>query len=217
MDKLLGFPIGGGTQAPNNDSIVTLGEAGGYIIVKFDPPIKNSLIGNGFDFIVYGNSFWLGNNPETPYMEPAFVEVKSTHDDTWYLLAPEENREIIKRVSIKYNRKDYPEDQWPAGSQESITLQTWKSSNYQDKTGFSEVSPTLKKPDSVDNITFYANQDIRGGGDPFKLEWAVDQDFQSVELEEISYIKITTGVFISKDSQSSSEIDSIIRINHENP
>lgn len=216
MDKILDFPIGGGTIAPNNDSIITLGEAGGYVVVKFEQPILNSEIGNAYDFIIYGNVFWLGNDPLKPNMEPGFVEVKMEQDDTWYLLVPEANRVTTNKVNLTYNKSEYPENQWPEGADDSFILSSWVSTNYIDKEGFCEISPTLIKPDNQDNITFYANSDIRGGGDPFKIEWAVNSNFESVELEEISYIKITTGVYTDGDFASETEIDSIIRINYEN-
>ena len=213
--KILDFPIGGGTIAPNNDSIITLGEAGGYVVVKFDPPIRNSEIGNAYDFIIYGNVFWLGNDPLKPNMEPGFVEVKREQDETWYLLLPKANKVTTNKVYLTYIKNEYPENQWPYGAETSFTLSSWVSTNYMDKEGFCEISPTLIRPDNQDNITFYANRDIRGGGDPFKLEWAVDSNFEPVELEEISYIKITTGVYTDGDFSSATEIDSIIRINYD--
>lgn len=213
--KVLDFPIGGGTTAPNNDSIITLGEAGGYIVVKFDPPIANSTIGNAYDFIVYGNTFWIGNDSNSPNMEPGFVEVKSNLDDEWNLLLPEESRSNTTKHKITYSKASYNETQWPTEASESITLSSWKSDEYTNKGGYCEISPTLKKPDNQNAVTFYANPDIRGGGDPFKLEWAVDSHFNPVVLTEISYIKITTGIYNNGDLKSATEVDAIIRINYE--
>ena len=221
IHKLLGFPKGGGTYGADNSSIVTLGGAGGYIVVKFDPPILN--IPNYYDFIVFGNAIWMGGNPETPNMEPGFVEVKESNSNEWYLLLPEENRAHTQRTSVTYKFD---------GEQPDLVLQTWESTNnYLNKIGYTEVTPTLKKPGNIANKDFYTIPDTpgdlsidekSGGGDAFKLEWAVDENLNPVILDKITYIKITTGVY--RDGgytfggikyNSETEVDSIIRVKDE--
>ncbi len=91
--KLLGPPEGGGIYGADNSSVVSLGMAGGYVIYEFDPPIANhpDNIG-GYDFIVYGNSFWSGGAPSSPTWEPGVIHVMQDENqdgeinDTWYLI-----------------------------------------------------------------------------------------------------------------------------------
>lgn len=90
--KLLGPPSGGGTYAPDNDSLVSLGMAGGYVVLEFDPPLEN--YADAADFIVYGNAYFKGGNAEQVWQEPGTVWVMADAngnglpDDAWYLLAP---------------------------------------------------------------------------------------------------------------------------------
>lgn len=53
--------------------VVSLGD-GGWAILSFDPPICD---GPGYDFVVFENGFIFNNNPETAFLELAFVEVSS--------------------------------------------------------------------------------------------------------------------------------------------
>ncbi len=212
LDKLLGFPKGGGIYGADNSSIITLGGSGGYIVVKFDPPIEN--LPDYYDFIVFGNTIWLNADPEFPNKEPGFVEVKQSLEDEWSLLIPEENRLSIIKRTIKYY---------------SDTLYTWESTNdYISNIGYTEITPTLKKPETINNEDFYTVPDRpgdlkidegSGGGDAFKLEWAVDKNLHPVILDQISYVKITTGVYTNGGYTyagdyypSETEVDSIIRV-----
>lgn len=93
--RALGAPIGGGTYAPNNSKLVTLGGFGGSITLAFDSPVLDQPMNkrnvHGLDFIVYGNPFWVGGNPNRRFLEPATVEISvdvnhnGLADDPWYL------------------------------------------------------------------------------------------------------------------------------------
>ena len=74
--KALGAPAGGGTSTPNNNSIVTLGEQGGSITLKFNTPVQDDPLNPmGLDCIVYSNAFWVAGGPQTRWQEPALIEI----------------------------------------------------------------------------------------------------------------------------------------------
>ncbi len=112
-DKLLDFPDGGGTVTPDIGSLVSLGMAGGYVTLEFDPPLEN--YENAADFIVYGNAYYSGGSTKV-WQEPGTVwvmadsNVNGQPDDTWYLLAP------------KY--KDAAGDDWTTLVDSSTVLST---------------------------------------------------------------------------------------------
>ena len=59
-EKALGAPIGGGTSAPNNGSLHSIGAPatapGSFITLGFDTPVTDDPLNPmGLDFIVYGN------------------------------------------------------------------------------------------------------------------------------------------------------------------
>lgn len=91
--RALGPPSGGGTSAPNNGSIVSLGGFGGYIILGFDHTIVNDPLNPfGMDAIVFGNAYWVGGNPNRRWAECATIEISVDEndnglaDDSWYLI-----------------------------------------------------------------------------------------------------------------------------------
>ncbi len=90
IQKVLGFPSGGGLYSADNSSVASLGMAGGSVVFEFDPPIENHPENlGGYEFIVYGNTFLSGGKPN---MEPGVIRVMADEndngeaDDTWYLI-----------------------------------------------------------------------------------------------------------------------------------
>lgn len=89
--KLLDYPDGGGSLAPNNDSLVSLGMAGGWVVLEFDPPLADR---PGADFIVFGNAYYQGGDRSRVWQEPGTVWVSRDEngngaaDDAWHLLLP---------------------------------------------------------------------------------------------------------------------------------
>jgi len=91
--QALGPPIGGGTVAPDNSSVVTLGGFGGSVILAFDHTVlddpRNRL---GLDFIVYSNAFWVGGDPTRRGAEPAIIEISrdvngdGLANDPWFVI-----------------------------------------------------------------------------------------------------------------------------------
>jgi len=91
--RALGPPVAGGTIAPDNTSLVTLGGFGGAITLAFDHTVlddpHNTL---GLDFIVFGNAFWSGGNPNSSFAEPGTIEISldtnndGVANDPWFLI-----------------------------------------------------------------------------------------------------------------------------------
>lgn len=89
----LGPPQGGGTYAPNNGSIVTLGGFGGTIVLAFDHRVDDDpRNAYGMDAIVYGNATWISRNPQRHWAECVTIEISldangnRQADDLWYLI-----------------------------------------------------------------------------------------------------------------------------------
>ncbi len=136
-EKLLGPPVGGGSNAADNSSIVTLGMAGGSVTVKFDPPIVNHAdnIG-GYDFIVFGNTFFQGADPESPWQEPGTIWVMKDEnengkpDDRWYLISGSHITASDSAETVVYDDADpakpppdeYKSSWWPDGESSPLTV-----------------------------------------------------------------------------------------------
>ncbi|MEM8834798.1 MAG: hypothetical protein AAGD00_03155 [Planctomycetota bacterium] len=91
--RALGAPVGGGTISADNTSIVTLGGFGGSITLAFDEPVFDDPCNPfGLDAIVFGNAFWVLENPQRRFAEAATIEISRDDnangiaDDAWYLI-----------------------------------------------------------------------------------------------------------------------------------
>lgn len=89
--KALGAPVGGGTSAPDNSKVVTLGGFGGSITLKFDHTIRHDPCNAfGVDAIVFGNAFWVGQNPARRWAEAAVIEIAKDVNGApgpWFVIA----------------------------------------------------------------------------------------------------------------------------------
>ena len=91
--RALGAPIGGGTLNPDQSKLVTLGGHGGSITLGFNGTVRDDPSNPfGLDCIVFGNSFYLGGNPNVRFAEAAIIEISRDDngngmpDDAWYLI-----------------------------------------------------------------------------------------------------------------------------------
>mgnify|MGYP003700589145 CR=1 FL=1 len=89
----LGPPMGGGTLAPDNSRVLSLGGFGGSVTLGFDQPVENDPANPmGLDFIVFSNASWAGGNPNVRWAEAAIIEIavdaneNGVADDPWYLI-----------------------------------------------------------------------------------------------------------------------------------
>ena len=92
--KALGRPWGGGFSEPNNSSLVSLGGFGGSIVLSFDHTVLDDPANPfGIDAIVFGNGFWVSDNPNRKWAECGVIEISrdansnSLADDPWYLIS----------------------------------------------------------------------------------------------------------------------------------
>jgi len=121
-ELLLEKPVGAGTATAGNTSIVSPGMAGGYVVVKFEPPVADhpDNIG-GYDFIVFGNSIWPGGSPDSAWQEPGTIWVmkdkngNDSPDDTWYLIPGSHLPDTSVPETLNYVDTDYETSWWPAG------------------------------------------------------------------------------------------------------
>ncbi len=89
----LGPPLGSGTAAPNNESVVSLGGFGGSITLGFDQTVMDHPHNPfGLDAIVFGNAFYPGGDPARRFAEAGIIEISrdvngnGLPDDPWYVI-----------------------------------------------------------------------------------------------------------------------------------
>lgn len=237
INKLYGAPVSGAHD------IVSLGSGGGYVIVRFDPPILNHPDNiNSYDFIIFGNAFFTGANER--WQEPAYVEVMKDENgdgitnETWYLLKGSDTTPgsfisvTNNRTNLNYKPADkdhYPSTDYYPLYPDQITFiifpfppeKTGQTS--ENIRGYADVTPTLDNP-GVPDETFYTVPDTpgdypiddgSGGGDAFKIEWAVDRNTGApVVLDQIDFIKIisTATNTLELVGEVSADIDAVARV-----
>ncbi len=201
-------------QLVNNAGMLGLGSFGGYVIVGFDHPIVN--VKGEYDFKALGNAFANG-------AEPGIVMVCQDlnkngipdDDEPWYELAGSDynHPETIKNYEITYYRPN-PDGQKSAirwtdnqGNEGDIKHLGGQSTMY--PLWIAEDTLTFKgtklRNSVVENNGFFTLPafdwgyvDNHSNSDPiekigFKIDWAVDADGNSVDLDYINFIKIHTA------------------------
>ncbi len=180
---------GGG---PSNASVVSLGGFGGYIILGFDHHIENDPLNpGGWDFIVFGNAFYIDGDENIHCQEPGYVEVavdsnvNGLADDTFYLIPgiPNPGTPASFPISDDYwgqwgvDHRDYPTE------------------------GYADVTPTLGEsygsalvPDDPRAVGITPGS---RGGDAFDIANAIDASGNLANLSRIDFVKITTAIDIS--------------------
>ncbi|MCS6776213.1 MAG: hypothetical protein RMJ43_09520 [Chloroherpetonaceae bacterium] len=172
---------------PDNSSIVSIGN-GGYLVLGFDAPIRRQYYRrDGFDFIVFGNAFYVGGNIHLRFQEPGFVEVGLDlnrngydPDDPFYLLRGSPNP-----TSLPFQ-----------GIDDRIHM-TW---------GYADVTPTngAGNPFLPDDPFTSGITPGSAGGDAFSLSWAVDASGNPVVLDYADFIRIRPA------GNWSTEIDAVV-------
>ena len=179
--KTLGEPVGGGTYAPNNSSLHSIGrpaaDPGSYIILKFNTPVTDDQDNPmGLDCIVFGNSFWTGGDPYRKWVEPGIIEISEDvndngiADDPWYVIPGSRN------LDAGILPEGIPNPTQPLAG--NVLNPNTDDTEYD--WGYCELTPTIQKyldnymrPDDpfVVGIT-----ERSGGGDAFDIQWAVPVD-----------------------------------------
>ncbi len=122
-NAVLGPPeTAGGTQTPDNGSVLSLGGFGGSVVLRFDHTVIDDP-GNylGLDFIVFGNAYWASNDPQRRWGEPAHVEIMrdldsnglpgTTPGERWYLIPGSRGLAVGVRRSVTWD--DLPDATYP--------------------------------------------------------------------------------------------------------
>lgn len=195
---------------PNYDNLITTIEDGDYIIVEFDHKIADDA-GNpyGIDFLVFGNSAFLGNG----YVEP------DTDMDTYFLQSPASL--IAEPVLISVSQiPDANDDEWfsffngPYGDTAFPTNAfAWDSNSGAwgaELDWLRPVDPNLLSDfDGLSAADAIALYDGSAGGTGFDLKWLDPNDYVLLAVDPnsgkrwIKYIKVE---FLSGSSYTG-EID----------
>ena len=184
--------------------LVSLGRYGGSITFSFKKSVLN--ISNSNDFKIYGNAF---NNSA----EPGIVEVSVDEngngkaDDKWFELAGSEySKDVtLKSYNITYyrptNRSDSIKYKDSKGNVGYVTAYYpfWKG----DSIAFAGtlLAPTAIKNNETGFWTLYSlpwgyadNKPNTSDLSDFDLDWAVDSTGNKVNLPEVNFIRVYTGV-----------------------
>lgn len=181
--------------ANNNGSMISLGGWGGYVIFGFDHMVVN--VKDEYDFIVLGNAFE-GN------AEPGIVMVSydknenGLPDDDWFELAGSEygNKSTYFNVDSTYKREAdtiknpfhkqpyYP--QWLKEDKYTLTGNRLPNNGHKNEQG-----TWILNAFSYGYADNYANNDDRA---KLKIDWAVDNKGQHVQLEGIHFVKVYNGM-----------------------
>ncbi len=201
-------------QLVNNAGMLGLGSFGGYVIVGFDHPIVN--VKGEYDFKALGNAFANG-------AEPGIVMVCQDlnkngipdDDEPWYELAGSDynHPKTIKNYEITYYRPN-PDGQKSAirwtdnqGNEGEVKHLGGQGTMYplwiaEDTLAFKGTKLRNTVIENNGYFTLPAFEwgyvDNHSNSDPiekngFKIDWAVDADGNSVDLEYIDFIKIHTA------------------------
>ena len=196
--------------------MISLGGFGGYVVFGFDHTIVNR---EGNDFIVLGNALATWAEPGV-IMVSYDANGNGLPDDEWYEIAGSEYNKsaTIKNYEITYYKPEsepanpnepnyirWTDNQGQSGylSKNQYHTQTyyplWKGDSYTLKGTFMET----KVYDQSGNGTYWvnpaydwgyadnwANTDTRAQID---IDWAVDTNGISVQLEGIDFVKVYTG------------------------
>ena len=174
----LGPPSTNSTPSvPDNSGIVTIGP-GGFLILAFDSPLRpDPTRSSGYDFIVFGNAFYVGGDVHVRYQKPALVEVGVDRNgngydasDPFYVLQGSPN----------------PMSGYPFKGIDDRLVTTW---------GYANVTPTNGAGDPQTPTDPFASGIANGsaGGDAFRLSWAVDSLGRPVPLDHIDFVRIRTA------------------------
>lgn len=205
----------------NDNSWVSLGGFGGYIIVGFDHSIDNT---GGYDFAILGNSF-------SGSSEPGIVWVMQDENgdglpnDTWYELRGSEtnNDSTIQNYAVTYYRPNSPQlpVKWTdnlGNSGQIDYLKAYHSQDYYYPAWIVDDSYTLYgtclAPNNYDksgNGTYWVQQEYDWGyadnfsptdrinpntpmANYFKISNAVDSVGNFISLKYIDFVKVQTAV-----------------------
>lgn len=200
------------------ESYVSLGAYGGYIVVGFDHSIFND---GGYDISVKGNSFDGSSEPGI-VMVMKDENANGLPDDTWYELkgSDYDSTSTIKNYSIEYYRPSAPAmpvtwkdsqsesgqvDYLAAFHKQDYYYPAWIESNTLKLTGTRLKSKSYDKSGTGTywvNPSFgwgyadnYSTEDrLSDGSNLFRISDAVTADGKPADLQYIDFVKVYTAV-----------------------
>ena len=209
----------------NRSSNISLGAWGGYVTFHFDHPIVN--VKGDYDFYIHANAL-------DTWSEPGIVMV-SEDGEKWYELAGSADEDSIGSViydyEITYERTgDLKDVKWTDNKGETGYVYrnnfhaqeyfpqwltspiTFKGTRLPDNVYNSNANDPNLPENWIGNQLRYGYADnypnVNEEGNSFKIDWAVDENRQPVELSAIKYVRVYTGVNQSAGwtGESSTEI-----------
>ena len=200
---------------------VTLGAFGGYIIVGFDQPVTN--VEGEYDLKIYGNAYYSQSAQDGRLggsAEPGIVLVSADTngnglaDDEWYELAGSEygSDNELRPYSITYYRPDPADGDvlWTdsEGGEGYVYRNSYHTQDSYYPEWVEEDTLTFSGARLADNAVqesgiwvgycydwgYADNHPNSTEGAQFKIDWAVDSDGNSVYLETIDFVRIYTAV-----------------------
>lgn len=191
----------------NQTKLLSLGAWGGYIVVGFDHSITN--VEGEYDFRVYGNAF-KGNSEPGIVMVMDDSNANGIADDTWYELAGSDYYLPTTKhnYSVTYYRPENESDNvlWTdsEGNSGNVTHNNfhkqiyypeWLESDTYTLTGTCMVMSGSGSLTAAEGSFGYADSwPNADDGSKMKIDWAVDENGNSVKLHKIDFVKVYTGV-----------------------
>lgn len=226
-----------------NGGTLSLGNFGGYITYKYDTPIQNSSTNPyGIDFIVYGNSnggqsfaepgsvqvskdgqTWYNLAGSMHYDDEADWNYSMTYTRNSDGTSSWTDSDGNSGTNYLYpDAKEYPYFTWDDSNSQSMTVTGLKLINdsrdpYGSKQaafpdfGYCDVNQNATTADMGKAGNPYAGHAAVGDG--FDLDWAVDADGMPVQLDSISYIRVSTAssIYAGVIGEKSTEVTAVYR------
>lgn len=201
---------------------VSLGAFGGYVIFEFDEPIKNdSNNPYGVDLIIYGNAFkgneepggiqvmsesddtWYEIAGSEHYEDDTIIDYEVTYTNpdpefsegavgiSWKDNQGETGEVKTNRTHTQPyfpNPENYNTDTLKISGEE-LTFSGVKLKEKAPAFGYVDVYPNGSNDDQATN-PYTSNQ----AGAPIDIEWAVDQNGQPANIDDIKYVKVYTSM-----------------------
>lgn len=188
---------------PDNSRVVSFGW-GGSLTLAFERPILNDpRHPGGYDFSIYGNSFYVGGDLNLTNGEPAYVEVGLDQNGNG---VPDEGESF-------YLLRGRPDPGTPPRFPLPETLFGILDLRQTPFVGYADVTPTDGRGDPLapnDPLTPGITPGS-AGGDAFDISWAVDAEGRPVALTHADFVRITHALNARHPvlGVSSSEIDAV--------